>query len=166
MVSEFDGETFVTQISEDHKPDVAQEQARIEASGGRVAKKGETGPSRIWNKKMTAPGLAMSRSLGDIYAHSLGCSSEADIYTQTLMGHDKMLILGTDGIFQHLSNEKVSDIALPFFEKYEARDSEKYANQAALAIVEEANQAWRSIDPNGAIDDCTAIVIFLKHFEL
>jgi len=58
--------------------------ARILAGGGKVARtkdsKGkETGPMRIYNKKLLSPGLAMSRSLGDRFAHTLGCSSEADV---------------------------------------------------------------------------------------
>jgi len=32
------------------------------------------GPSRIWIKDQNIPGLAMSRSLGDIVAASVGCS--------------------------------------------------------------------------------------------
>jgi serine/threonine protein phosphatase PrpC len=99
MVSEFDKEVLVSQITEDHKPELTNETARILANGGKVAKKNNLGPYRIWNKKMTAPGLAMSRSLGDVYAHKLGCSSEGEIFTQTLLPHDKIIILGSDGIF-------------------------------------------------------------------
>lgn len=34
------------------------------------------GPDRVWMRNEDTPGLAMSRSLGDGLAHSLGVSSE------------------------------------------------------------------------------------------
>lgn len=33
---------------------------------------GYTGPERVWLKDQDIPGLAMSRSLGDTVAHSVG----------------------------------------------------------------------------------------------
>ena len=33
---------------------------------------GDTGPERVWLKDQDIPGLAMSRSLGDTVAHSVG----------------------------------------------------------------------------------------------
>ena len=62
------------------------------------------GPMRVYNKKLTNPGLAMSRSIGDHYAHTLGCSCEPDVVNYHLKPEDKILILGSDGIFEHLSN--------------------------------------------------------------
>ena len=57
---------------------------RIMDAGGKVSQckdaRGKLyGPMRIYNKKMTNPGLAMSRSLGDHFAHTLGCSCEPEI---------------------------------------------------------------------------------------
>jgi hypothetical protein len=38
--------------------------------------KGEReGPVRIWDRQLVKPGLAVSRTLGDIYAHSIGVST-------------------------------------------------------------------------------------------
>jgi serine/threonine protein phosphatase PrpC len=56
---------------------------------------------------MTSPGLAMSRSIGDGYAHILGCSSEPEINNYIIHPKDKILVLGTDGIFEHLSNLEI-----------------------------------------------------------
>lgn len=64
------------QISKDHKPNNEQEKARIEKNGGRVEKyidKGmKIGPYRVWKKGETYPGLAMSRSIGDLVASKIG----------------------------------------------------------------------------------------------
>ena len=43
------------------------------------------GPSRVWLKDQELPGLAMSRSLGDGLAHSVGVSCEAEVDEITLM---------------------------------------------------------------------------------
>jgi hypothetical protein len=44
--------------------------------GGIVKKlqgvRGEVGPLRVWRKDRNGPGLAMSRSLGDLEAHEVG----------------------------------------------------------------------------------------------
>ena len=63
-----------------HKPDDEGEKQRIEAAGGQVVESidemsGEVnGPPRVWNKAKTEPGLATSRSIGDVVAHNLGVS--------------------------------------------------------------------------------------------
>jgi serine/threonine protein phosphatase PrpC len=63
-----------------HKPDDVQERSRIEAAGGIVVESIDeisrevNGPPRVWNKAKTEPGLATSRSIGDIIAHNLGVS--------------------------------------------------------------------------------------------
>lgn len=64
------------QISKDHKPNNEQEKTRIEKHGGKVEKyieKGmKIGPYRVWKKGETYPGLAMSRSIGDLVASKIG----------------------------------------------------------------------------------------------
>ena len=66
-------------VSTEHKPDRPVEKERIEQAGGTIGQyidkeRGPTGPPRVWNKQMTEPGLATSRSFGDIAAHKLGVS--------------------------------------------------------------------------------------------
>ena len=74
----------VQQLTKDHKPGDEEEMKRIESAGGIVQQtrvRGDElhGPLRIYNKAHTSPGLSMSRSLGDNFAHTLGCSCEPDI---------------------------------------------------------------------------------------
>lgn len=64
------------QLSKDHKPNDKEERARIEKCGGKVEKcieKGiKIGPYRVWKKGESYPGLAMSRSIGDLVASKIG----------------------------------------------------------------------------------------------
>ena len=46
---------------------------RIESYKGRYGE--NVGPARVWLKKEQYPGLAMSRSIGDACAHSVGVSA-------------------------------------------------------------------------------------------
>ena len=57
-------------VTRDHKPDEADEAARILSNGGRIESfKGlegeDIGPLRVWQKDLDIPGLAMTRALGD-----------------------------------------------------------------------------------------------------
>ena len=72
----------VRQLSRDHKPCDPVEGARIIERGGRIEAfkdnmTGEDmGPKRVWLVKEDVPGLAMSRSIGDFVAQSVGVIAE------------------------------------------------------------------------------------------
>lgn len=71
-------------MSEDHKVDNPGEKERILLRGGVIEsyrdQKGlPIGPARVWLPNKSAPGLAMSRSIGDKIAHSLGVIAEPTI---------------------------------------------------------------------------------------
>jgi len=74
----------VKPLTDDHKPCLPVEKRRVLEVGGRVdtirgAQGQSLGPQRVWMKDQEAPGLAMSRSLGDELAHSLGVSTDPEI---------------------------------------------------------------------------------------
>ena len=76
----------MTPLSEDHKPGLPKEKARVEKCNGRVepiiGPQGQyLGPDRVWMLNEDTPGLAMSRSLGDGLAHTLGVSWEPGKYS-------------------------------------------------------------------------------------
>ena len=51
------------------------------------------------------PGLAMSRSLGDKLAHSVGVSSLPEVRSHFIEMDDKYVVIGSDGVFEFLTNE-------------------------------------------------------------
>ena len=62
------------------------------------------------------PGLAMSRSMGDGVAHSVGVSAEPETMVFTLTVNDKFVVIASDGVWEFLSNEDIAMIVLPFYE--------------------------------------------------
>ena len=80
---------IATSLSVDHKPDRADEFQRIMQSDGRVdpfrEENGEpVGPARVWLKTQNIPGLAMSRSIGDLVAGSVGVIPEPEFFELVL----------------------------------------------------------------------------------
>ena len=108
---------------------------------------------RVWLMDQDAPGLAMSRSLGDYLAHSVGVATEAEVMRFELSPDDKFIIIASDGVWEFLSNEDVAKIVWPFFLK-------NSPEQAGNAIVRAAAQKWREND--SVIDDITCVTIFLE----
>lgn len=71
-------------MSNDHKPSVQAERERILRGKGRVeafrdAEGREVGPLRVWLRDANGPGLAMTRSFGDLVAASVGVCWEPEI---------------------------------------------------------------------------------------
>ena len=52
------------------------------------------GPMRVWTKHENVPGLAMSRSMGDMVAASVGVSQDPEILEYTLTSDDRMIVIG------------------------------------------------------------------------
>jgi serine/threonine protein phosphatase PrpC len=127
-------------LSRDHKPNEADESARIILSGGRVEAYQDEhgnpfGPCRVWLRNQNIPGLAMSRSFGDKVASSVGVVAEPELLEFELTADDKFVVVGSDGVFEFLSNEDVVKIVVPYWRR---RDTEG----AAEALAREARAAW------------------------
>lgn len=147
-------------ISQDHKPDLPAEKARIEEKGGRVFAveydDGVDGPPRVWLGHMDVPGLAMSRSLGDAVAHSAGVTSEPEFveYEFNPEGReDLILVLASDGLWEFMTDQEVMDMALQTTEPRYAVDK----------LISEANERWMAEEQ--VIDDTTVCVAFLGGFN-
>lgn len=63
------------------------------------------------------PGLAMTRSMGDGVAHSVGVTADPEVMQFTLSTNDKFLVIASDGVWEFLSNEDVAKIVLPYYEE-------------------------------------------------
>lgn len=61
------GDIQANELTTDHKPFLVCEKERIEKAGGEIMpKEGTTGPLRVWRKDEESPGLAVTRTLGDL----------------------------------------------------------------------------------------------------
>jgi len=94
------------------------------------------------------PGCALTRSLGDTVAHSLGVIALPEIFQHKLIPDDKVFIVASDGITEYIDEKTCVDIACRYSD----------ASASAKALVKEASKYW--IDKNDYMDDITAIVIF------
>lgn len=111
LASEVGEECVVTELTRDHKPNLPDERSRIEKAGGRVFSMeyddGYDGPMRVWLKDQDIPGLAMSRSICDTVAHSVGVISEPEVYERILTDDDRVLVMGSDGLWEFIPSQEV-----------------------------------------------------------
>ena len=106
------GTSFSKALSYDHHPDVEGERRRIIKNNGRISriinKKGfGVGPLRVWLKTEDVPGLAMTRSIGDMVAGSIGVTWKPEIAIYRLCTEDRVLVVGSDGLWEMISNNTV-----------------------------------------------------------
>ena len=147
------------QLSFDHKPNNKEERERIEKLGGEVAqeyligKEDEpVGPFRVWNKGCDYPGIAISRSLGDKIAELIGVISEPDILEFDIEDNCKYILMDSDGLFEHLSNDEIMKIAGPSL-------VENNPDKACFEVIEKAAKLFK--EKEDRIDDITINIIIL-----
>ena len=140
-----------------HTPCIKEERIRIEKNGGKIDRIDwlKVGPLRVWFKDKKYPGLSITRSLGDFEAESLGILSIPDIKEFDIDEEKtKIIIMGTNGIWEFLTNEKIMDIVWSY---YEWNDVEG----ATQKIIETAGKLWKIKNPKN-IPDLTVGVLFFK----
>ena len=126
VVYDKDDNLFNSQIyplSYDCKPELPNEKQRIIESGGVVEKAyfsddedGEnSGPYRVWAKGEDYPGLAMSRSIGDMDAKKVGVIPNPQIVEYIIDKYSKYFVMASDGIWEFISNEDCMKISNQFF---------------------------------------------------
>lgn len=145
-------------ITFDHKPDTPQEKERILACGGRVFAveydDGVDGPPRVWLGHMDIPGLAMSRSLGDVVAHSAGVISEPEFTDYELNSEtDRFLVIATDGLWEFVENQETVEIV----------EGQTTPADAVDVLITEAATRW--MHEEQVIDDTTIIVANLYNYK-
>jgi len=69
------------------------------------------GVERVWLKKHDFPGLAMSRSLGDKLAHTVGVIPEPDLKTVKLDRdmNEYLVMLASDGVWDQYTPEQIRE---------------------------------------------------------
>lgn len=97
------------QMSIDHKPDRPEEKERIEKNGGYIGNETPNtyGPYRVYSKNDEGPGLAVSRSFGDLFAHTVGVSNVPEVSYKVLEEHDMFIVIGSDGVWDVMNSAEV-----------------------------------------------------------
>jgi serine/threonine protein phosphatase PrpC len=132
----------------DHKPDTPDEMRRILEMGGHVTPSGANGsPARVWHKLR---GLAMSRSIGDHNAASVGVISKPEITQHEICDDDVALVLISDGVSELLSSQTVCDLVATVTNLDPQKICEK--------IVEQSTHMWK-VEEGDYRDDITAVVL-------
>ena len=146
---------MITPLSIDQKPTDPEESKRIIASGGEISQFEEdgekSGPYRVWKKGEEYPGIAMSRSIGDFVASSLGVIPEPIFIEDKVDKDTKFIVIASDGVWEFLDNQAVTDIVLPFYKKNDP-------NGACRALIKESTDWWNKEDI--VVDDITVIIVF------
>lgn len=93
----------------------------------------------MWLKTKQMPGLAMTRSIGDMIASPVGVTAEPEVKSfPDLMPTDKALVIASDGIWDRFSNEEVANFVMdPDFYL------QKNPDGAAGLLVKEAAKRWK-----------------------
>lgn len=151
-------------VTADHVPAWEKERRRIEAAGGMVGPlvdpaSGEPmGPLRVWSPKYggTAPGLAMSRSIGDGLASEVGVICDPIIsYRRVVQGRDHWIVLASDGVWDALPHGEVAaELALHGAD----------ASTAVHGLCDRAEAVWRANgmqQGSAVVDDISAIALRL-----
>ena len=162
------------QLTRDQKPEDPEELQRILKAGGRVQRLSDNmgnkiGPYRVWKQNANSPGLAMSRSIGDMVAKDIGVISEPVCTTYNRQSGDLFLVIGSDGVWDAMDNEDVGT----FVECYRGKckvgsnsvvtGADISPNNAGIAqiVCEEARMRWYTIveEEDVMIDDISCIVL-------
>lgn len=121
----------------DHKPSRDDETKRIIERGGEVTDK-QGGVPRIFKKNEDGPGLAVSRSVGDVVAHDCGVSSEPEIIDKEIEPDDAFVVIGSDGVWDLMSSPEVIGF---IFDKMETKKE-----FVAKMLAEECRNRWEVIN--------------------
>lgn len=143
-------------LSTDHKPDMPGEMERITMCGGEIDSLKDMygnriGPPRVFKLGSDYPGLAMSRSLGDLLGKEVGVSPVPQIIEYDIDFSTKYFVICSDGVWEFSSNEQVRDIGNMY---YALNDVAGFCSQ----ILKLAMDLWNQI--NFVRDDITIVSVF------
>ena len=142
-------------ISVIHKPDDPKESERIIEMGGEIHPYYDEngiyeGPSRVYVKNKTYPGLSLSRSIGDLIGEEVGIISEPDIVVKNIDSTCKYIVMGSDGLWDMIKPYDVSRIV---------NSNKGDPEGACKALLKRATKNWEKDGCDR--DDITIIVIFI-----
>lgn len=149
----------ILELTRDHKPDLPDERQRIEAHGAQVVSVGTppNSTNRVFTPNQTWPSINMSRSLGDLHAHSQGLSAECEALLLDRpwdpSTEEAVIIVASDGVWDVIDPTETVNIVA---------SSAARSSDAASFLAREAYERWgrRGLQANYS-DDITVIVKFL-----
>lgn len=152
--SQTNKDIYAIEMSEDHKPEVPDELERIVRCGGEVANSNEGGlenlnlnkeqitpinnvyiPFRVFKKGESFPGLAISRSIGDLTAHDVGVLEIPQVSYKLLEAYDDFVVIGSDGLYDLMSSSEIIKFIYDRMNKISKENIVK-------ALVMEARKRW------------------------
>ncbi|GAB4855616.1 Probable protein phosphatase 2C 73 [Ancistrocladus abbreviatus] len=147
-----DGSLVAVQLTVDFKPSLPQEAERIIQCNGRVfCLHDEPGVHRLWLSDEEFPGLAMSRAFGDHCVKDFGLISVPEVTQRSITSKDQFIVLATDGVWDVISNQEAVQIV----------SSTPDRAKSAEFLVKHAVRAWKRKRRGIAMDDISAICLFL-----
>jgi len=102
-------------------------------------------PPRLWNVTLDKPGTAFTRSIGDACAESIGVFAEPEHLIREITEDDRYIIICSDGVFEFLTSQAVSDMVGNFDNPLDA----------CRAVVQESYRLWLQYEVR--TDDITMI---------
>jgi serine/threonine protein phosphatase PrpC len=106
----------------------------------------KSGPYRVWMKNEQYPGLAMSRSIGDLIASKIGVTPEPgityiniEIIEHTITPDCKYIVIASDGVWEFLDNNAVADIVHPYYIKDDPKGAVEHLIQTSVNWWEKVN---------------------------
>jgi len=134
----------------DHKPQDDAERRRITSSGGNVAQIIAGTPHRVFVRGRDSPGLAMSRAVGDLVAHTVGVIHEPGITRLTLQ-EGQFVLCCSDGVWEFVDTAQAAGIV--------GRAGRAGVREATQSLARLSRDRWLQEGP--VSDDITAIAIWL-----
>jgi hypothetical protein len=127
-------------------------------------------PPRVWSPNGSYPGVAFTRSFGDLFAKVLGVHAEPEILircppsslcsgsltlslpplSRDVQPNDRYIIIASDGVFEFLTNQMVADMVAQRTDPLEA----------CRAIVAQSYELWLQYEVR--TDDITIIALFIE----
>lgn len=148
----------VIDLTQDHKPELPGERARIERAGAQIIVSGQppNQVQRVYTPQQPWPMINMTRSLGDLHAHSQGLSAEAEVNVfQRLFDpvtEEAVLLVCSDGVWDVMNSE---------FAVAYAADQLQKGMDPANRLGQEAYHRWQQRGlPNNYSDDITVLAKF------
>lgn len=138
--------------SADHKPNDPKERRRVEEQGGEVLLLPGDVPHRVFAKGKEIPGLAMSRSIGDLAGHKAGVIHQPGIEWLDFQ-KDDLLLCCSDGVWEFLSNVEALNIV--------SQVGKKKAADGVQKLSAESRRLWLA-EADDCCDDITVIAVWLS----